>query len=131
MFDIYMIERESLLVCRPKGTLDAAGAVQIVEFVEIKEASTETGFDRFVDLTHLDTISLSVADVSELAERRRTFLPNGVRVRSAFLATDPLAQGVARMYEKLLNSPRIEVRVYDHLEAAAEWLVVRIERLKL
>jgi len=131
MFDVYMIDRESLMVCRPKGNLDATGAAQIVEFVEIKEIEFETGFDRFADLTLLDSINLSCSDVSKLADRRRGFNPNSIRVKSAFLATDPLALGIARMYEKLLNSPRIEVRVYDQLEAAAEWLAVKPERLKL
>jgi hypothetical protein len=131
MFDVYMIDRESLMVCRPKGNLDVTGAAQIVEFVEIKEIEFETGFDRFADLTLLDSINLSAADVSKLADRRRGFNPNSVRVKSAFLAVHPLALGVARMYEKLLNSPRIEVRVYDQLEAAAEWLAVKPERLKL
>jgi hypothetical protein len=131
MFDVYMIEREALMVCRPKRVLDASAAKQIVEFVEIKEVETETGFDRFCDLTGLDSIHLSSADVMELAVRRRTFNPNDVRVKSAFLATNPLAVGVARMYEQLLNSPRIEVRVFSELEAAAEWLVVRPARLRL
>lgn len=131
MFDMYMIDRESLMVCRPKGNLDATGAVQIVEFVEIKEVQFETGFDRFADLTLLDSINLSAEHVSRMADRRRGFNPNSIRVKSAFLAVHPLALGVARMYEKLLNSPRIEVRVYDQLEAAADWLAVKPDRLKL
>lgn len=131
MFDVYIIERDSLMVCRPKGVIDFATAVQLVEFIEIKETASENGFDRFTDLTHFDSINLSAEDVSKLADRRRAFNPNNFQVRSAFLATHPLALGVARMYEKLLNSPRIEVRVYDNLEAVAEWLVVKTDRLKL
>lgn len=131
MFDVYMIARESLMVCRPKGILDAAGAAQIVDFVEIKEIEFETGFDRFIDLTQLDSINLSAADISGLADRRRAFNPNDIYVKSAFMATHPLALGIARIYEKVLNSPRIEVRVYDQLEAAAAWLAVKPERLKL
>jgi hypothetical protein len=131
MIDVYMIEREALMVSRPKGTIDAAAALQIVDFVEIKEIEFETGFDRFIDLTDVDTIHLSVADVADLANRRRTFNPNDIRVKSAFMATHPLAFGIARMYERLLNSPRIEVRVFSVLEAAADWLAVKASRLKL
>ena len=131
MFDVYMIEREALMVSRPKGILDASEAKRIVEFMEIKEVDTETGFDRFCDLTGLDSIHLAAADVLELAVRRRTFNPNGAHVKSAFLATHPLAFAIARMYEQLLNSPRIDVRVFRELETAAEWLAVRPDRLKL
>jgi hypothetical protein len=131
MFDVYMIERDALMVARPKGIFDTSEAVRIVEFIEIKETAFERGFDRFCDLTGLDSIHLTAAQVSELADRRRTFNPNTVRVKSAFFANHPLALGIARIYEQLLNSPRIEVRVFSELEAAAEWLAVKPDKLKL
>ena len=102
-----------------------------MEFIEIKERLVETGFNRFCDLTRLEGIHLSSAEVRELAARRRVFNPNEVHVKSAFLATDPLAFGIARMYEQLLNSPRIEVSVFYELEPAAQWLAVKPNKLKL
>jgi hypothetical protein len=131
MFDVYVINRDSLMVGRPKGVLDAAEALDIVEFIEIREAQIETGFNRFCDLTHLEGIHLSSSDLGQLADRRREFNPNNVRVKSAFFATDPLAFGIARMYELLLNSPRIEVRVFNDVQAAADWLGVKLDRLTL
>jgi len=131
MFDVYMIEREALMVGRPKGILDATAAVEIVEFVEIKETEIKSGFDRFLDFTQLDSIKLSAAEVKELADRRRAFNPNRFRVKSAFMATHPLAYGIAFMYEQLLNSNRIEVHVFSELEEAAAWLSVKPQRLKL
>ena len=131
MIDIYAIERDALMVARPKGTLDAQTAERIVEFIEIKEEHSETGFNRFCDLTSLQGIQLSDAEVMCLADRRSAFNPNEIRVKSAFLAIHPLAYGLARMYEQMLHSPRIEVRVFRQLEAAAEWLAVKPERLTL
>jgi hypothetical protein len=131
MMDVYMIEGDALVVGRPKGILDAETAARIVELIEIKEVETETGFNRFCDLSRLDAIHLSFAEIRTLAERRSLFNPNNVRVKSAFLATNPLASGIARMYELLLNSPRIEVRVFSELDAAAEWLAVESDRLTL
>jgi hypothetical protein len=131
MFDMYVIEGEALMVGRPKGILDASQATRIVEFIEIKEIEAEAGFNRFCDLTRLDGIHLSSAEVSELAVRRSQFNPNDVHVKSAFLAVDPLARAMACMHKQLLSSPRIEVRVFDVLEEAAEWLAVKPARLKL
>ena len=130
MFDIYVIESDALIVCRPKGILDAKMTQGIVEFIEIKELETETGFNRFSDLTYLEGIHLSSADVLRLATRRREFNPNGIRVKSGFLATDPLVAGIAHMYEQLLDSPRIEVRVFGDMQSAAEWLGVKVDSLK-
>jgi hypothetical protein len=131
MMDVYMIEGDALMVGRPKGILDAQTAARIVELIEIKEVETENGFSRFCDLSRLEAIHLSFAEVLTLAERRSLFNPNEVRVKSAFLATNPLAFGIACMYEQLLNSSRIEVRVFSELDAAAEWLAVESDRLTL
>jgi hypothetical protein len=131
LFDVYMLEGETLMVARPKGTLDASEAMRIVDFIEIEEIETETGFNRFCDLTRLDGISLSSEDIVKLAARRRAFNPNNIHVKSAFLATHPLAYAISCLYQDLLNSPRIQVRVFSELEDAAEWLAVTPDRLKL
>jgi hypothetical protein len=51
-----------------------------VELIEIKECNFETGFNRFCDLTRLEGICLSSAEVAELATRRRVSNPNDIRV---------------------------------------------------
>ena len=130
MLNVYVINSDALLVARPKGILDVKMAETLVEFIEIKEEVTETGFNRFCDLSRLEGIHLSFAEVLQLANRRRAFNPNDIRVKSAFLATNPLAFGIARMYEQLLESPRIEVRVWSDLQAAADWLGVKPESLR-
>jgi len=131
MFDLYVIDSVPLMVARPRGVLDAEMAKQIVEFVEIKEVLLEKGFNRFCDMTRLEGIQLSSEDVTELANRRRAFNPNDIRVKSAFLATSSFTYGIARSYEQMLHSPRIEVRVFEDLKCAAEWLVVHPDKLKL
>ncbi len=129
MLNFSVLDGDALLVARPGGILDAEMAEGIIEFVEIKESQLEMGFDRFCDLTELEGITLLSRDVHRFADRRRAFNPNEVRVKSAFLATDPLALGIARMYEQLLNSPRIVVRVWSDIQEAADWLGVRAARL--
>src|SRR6266850_7731984 len=129
MFDVYVIDSEALMVGRPNGILDAQTAERIVDFTKIKEEHLKAGFNRFCDLTRLDSINLSSEDLLQLAAQRRAFNPNDVHVKSAFLATHPLAFAIARMYELLLHSPRIEVRVFKDLERAAEWLVVKPDML--
>ncbi len=131
MIDIYVVESDKLMVARPKDVLDAQTAERIIEFIEIKEEQLESGFDRFCDLTYLEGVNLSFAELAQLAERRGAFNPNDIRVKSAFLATHPFAHGIARTYEQILHSPRIEVRVFSQLKAAADWLAVKPDRLTL
>jgi len=131
MFDIYVIEKDALTVSRLTGVLDAKTAEKLVDFIEAKEVVTETGSNRFCDLSQVAGIHLSSDDIQQLAVRRRGFNPNDIRVKSAFFATDPLAFGISRMYEQMLNSPRIEVRVWGDMKIAAEWLGVELNSLKL
>lgn len=131
MFEFHVIQSGSLLVARPKGLLDFEAAERLVDFVELKEEEVETGFDRFCDLSHVDGIHLPLADVLRIAVRRRAFNPNDIHVKSAFFATNALAFGIASMYEHLLNSSRIEVRVWGVIQLAADWLGVNVERLTL
>jgi len=65
-----------------------------------------------------------------LAVRRSQFNPNDIHVKSAFYATDKAGLEIARMYERLLNSPRIEVRVWSDIQAAADWLGVERKLLE-
>jgi hypothetical protein len=123
VFDIYVVPSDSLMVCRPKGILDAATAAKIVDFIELKEVESETGFNRFCDLTFLEE-HLSPREILRLAVRRQQFNPNYIHVKSAFFATDQVGLDIANMYARLLNSPRIEVRVWSDIQAAANWLGV-------
>jgi hypothetical protein len=129
LIDIYVVPGDSLLVARPKGILDSPTAEKIVEFIEIKEKGYETGFNRFCDLTYLAEMRLSPAEVLQLAARRGAFNPNDIHVKSAFFATDILGLKIASMYKRLLNSPRIEVRVCSNIQTAADWLGVKRETL--
>jgi len=131
MLNVYSIPRQALLVARPVGIFDIKSAESLVDFIEIKEELTETGFNRFTDLTRLKEIHLTSADVLRLAARRRAFNPNNIRVKSAFLATDPMAFMIARMYELVLDSPRIEVATWRDLQSAANWIGVRADLLTL
>jgi hypothetical protein len=129
MLHVHVDESDALMIARPRGTLDVEMASEIVDFVEIKELQIETGFNRFCDLTLLDGIRLSYAEIIQLAARRRKFNPNDIAVKSVFLAINPLSFGIARMYEQILGSPRIEVSVWSDPQAAADWLGVKLDRL--
>jgi hypothetical protein len=129
VFDVYTINADKVLVVRLSGVFDGPIAEKLAEFLEIKEVEVETGFDRFCDMTHLEGIRLLTADIVRLADRRRAFNPNDIHVKSAFWATDPLGFGIVRMYEQLLNSPRLEVRVWSDKQAAADWLGTTLDSL--
>ena len=131
MLDVYVIEDDALVVGRPKGTLDGALARKMVQFIEIKEVEVETGFDRFCDLSGIRRVNLGLTEVDALAARRRTYNPNRIRVKSAFVAKGPLLLAIVGLYQALLKSPRIQVRAFRSGADAAKWLGVEPRKLTL
>ena len=131
MLNVYVRERDSLVIGRPKGTFDGKLALKLVELIEIKEVEIETGFNRFCDLTGIVRIHLGLGAVEAIAARRSVFNPNRIRVKSAFLASNPLTFAIVGLYDALLKSPRIRVRAFDTVENAAHWLGVAPRRLTL
>lgn len=130
MFDDHLLESESLLLCRPSGTLNYELALAIVVGIEERESRGKGWFDRFLDMTQLDGISLSLSDMKRLAQRRREFDPDDGRVKAAFLAHNALGLATAKVYEMLLRSDRIQVQVFRDVEEAARWLEVDAAKLQ-
>lgn len=117
-----------LVSWHPSGLLDLTLAERVLRFVEAQEQSCSEPFDRFADLSGLDAIHLSFAEVEDLTESRIASYP-GPKVKTAILAVNLLAFGIARMYEQLMRRSPMEVGVFSKLRSAAEWLNVPVEIL--
>jgi hypothetical protein len=117
-----------LLTWHPRGILNAAFADKILHFIDIEEATSGEAFNRFIDLSELSDVRLSFTEVEKIASRRVASY-QGDAVKSAILAFNPLAFGIARMYEHLMRRSPIEVRVFCRLSSAANWLGAPIEVL--
>lgn len=128
MLNVYVRESDSLIMGRLKGTFDRKLALKLVEFIEIKEMENEHGFARFCDLSGIQRIHLGLGAVDAIAARRAAFNPNRIRVKSAFLVTNPLTYAIVGLYQALLKSPRIRVRAFRTVESAARWLGVEPRR---
>jgi hypothetical protein len=79
-------------------------------------------------LSLLDGIQLDFSEVEELAHSRIDSY-RGHPVKSAVLATNPLAFGIARMYEQLMRRSPIEIYVFTELDDGAAWLGLPAECL--
>ncbi len=122
-------EELRLVTWHPRGILDARLAYQVLSFVEAEEATAEHPFNRFADLSGLESIRLSFVEMEEIAARRVESY-RGQPVKSAVRTTNPVAFGIARMYGQLLRPSPIEVRVFSHLDRAASWLNVPVAALE-
>lgn len=117
-----------LVTWHPAGVFDDAMADQIVEFVELEENIQEAPFHRYTDLSGLTHIRLTAGHIFQIAKRRHQVAEP---VKSAFWTNKIVSLSMAYVYETLMVSAAIQVRVFREREAAAEWLGVPVQSLYL
>jgi len=103
------------------GTIRCEDLQNSLHELEKIEAVSAVTPDRLFDLSLADTALCNFEVLDALAERRRaTQLKN--RIKSAIYAPTDLQFEYSRMFQRLNDNPKIEVRVFRHQVAAEKWL---------
>ena len=77
--------------------------------------------NRIADLRQLETIEVGFSEMSSMAAARRNHpLPN--TIKTAILTKGPVQFGIARMFQMLLEHPKIQVQVFSEEQDALMWL---------
>ncbi len=114
----------------PEGVLDVIVATFMAHYIGFEESVAKQPFDRFTDFTGLTAIQLELEDIANIVALRRASYQDRPPVKSAVLAVEVPAYGVARMFAALMEPSPIEVRVFRTAEEAAHWLGVPVSALR-
>src|SRR5688500_18967711 len=117
-------ETHHLAIFRAKGVLERKLADRLLIFILQMENAHSTPFNRLVDLQRILEIHLTSSDLYQLADERRHATTRMPACRSGIFAPSPLAYGVGRIYQALMEGSIIEVGVFRDGKATAEWLGV-------
>jgi len=112
-----------LAICRPQGPLDAKFAAQLLRFLQTQEEHSGEPFNRVLDLSRVTEVQLSSKEIWGYASARRDATAHLPPVRTAII-TSATAESVALVYASLMKDSRIEVRIFDDADSAADWLGV-------
>ena len=83
--DVQCIDAAQLLVWRPRGILDQRKVDKIVAFVTEQENKFGKSFNRFTDISRLDSVDLNFNYVFHVALYRRLSRRGRTIIKSAFL----------------------------------------------
>src|SRR4029077_1309813 len=86
---------------------------------------------RFIDFSRLTQVAVRTSHVFEFARKRAEQVAGVAPVKSALLSEDWVGLGIARLYESLMKETSIDARAFRDRAAAAVWLGVPEEILKL
>jgi hypothetical protein len=126
--DVQYVEDASLFIWRPRGVLNEGLVNNIVVFVRKQEETLGRPFNRFIDLSAVDTVDLNFDYVFHIALYRRLSYA-GSKVKSAFYVSSPDAKHYAKLHALLTDHSPLQVSIFTDRAAAAKWLGIPIELL--
>ena len=123
-FKVHFDAQHRLSIDRLAGLVDTKMIEQLLAQTQLLEQSDPTPFNRLLDLTDVIELHLNGPQVLALSKSRRAATAHRPRVRVAIVAPNPLANGLARVYETLMEGSQEEVVVFWDSRMAADWLGV-------
>jgi len=128
--DVEVLQAAQLLVWRPRGILDQRKVDKIVAFVTEQENRFGKSFNRFIDISRLDSVDLCFNYVFHVALYRRLSRRGRTIIKSAFLVPNAEVSRYIRLHALLTDYSPLKVRMFKEYAAAAKWLGVPVELLK-
>ena len=129
--DVRFHEDLHLIVWRPRGLLDEAAANKVLVDLQRREAAAAKPFNRFSDLSLVESFHLSFKYVFHVALYRRLSYAGRNPVKSAFYVTHPQAAHIVRIHALMTDRSPLNVEMFEEREAAAKWLGVPVESLTM
>jgi hypothetical protein len=127
---LWQYPAHDLVVWQPHGVLNDHLLDEIGEWIcTIEKASVPE--KRFVDFSRLTEVAIRTNHLFEFARKRAEQFAGITPVKSALFSKDWVGFGIARMYESLMRGTPIDARAFRDRVAAAIWLDVPAEILKL
>ena len=118
-----------LIVWRPHGVLDETAVNKVLLELLRREANSAQPFNRFSDLSFVESFHLTFEYVFHVALHRRLSYVGSGPVKSAFYVTHPEAAHLVRIHALMTDHSPLNVEMFEEREAAAKWLSVPVEAL--
>jgi hypothetical protein len=127
--EVEFLEEARLLVWRPRGILGEAAVNKVLVDLLRREAMAAKPFNRFSDLSALESFHLTFRYVFHVALHRRLSYAGRGPIKSAFYVTHPEAAQLVKIHALLTDHSPLRVKMFEEREAAAKWLDVPVASL--
>ena len=127
--EVEFLEEAHLLVWRPRGILDEAAVNKVLVDLLRREAMAAKPFNRFCDLSAVESFHLTFKYIFHVALHRRLSYAGRGPIKSAFYVTHPEAAHLVKIHALMTDYSPLNVEMFEEREAAAKWLGVPVESL--
>jgi hypothetical protein len=125
MWTVTINDDESLMLIKTGSVFDYRTLRELLDQIYVRNDGKHAHYDRFVDLTGLETINIDMDTVAEAAKsyRQRNHLPKGVKI--AFLSPFGMTGSLAQIYKFMTETDKLfDVQIFHSVEACAAYLQV-------
>jgi hypothetical protein len=129
--DLEFYEDLQLIVWRSRGVLDEAAVNKVLLELLRREAMAAQPFNRFSDLSLVESFHLTFKYVFHVALHRCLSYAGRGPIKSAFYVTRPEAAHLVKIHALLTDYSPLKVKMFEEREAAAKWLGVPVESLTM
>ena len=127
--EVEFLEEAHLLIWRPRGILDEAAVNKVLVDLLRREAMAAKPFNRFCDLSAVESFHLTFKYIFHVALHRRLSYAGRGPIKSAFYVTHPEAAHLVKIHALMTDYSPLNVEMFEEREAAAKWLGVSVESL--
>jgi hypothetical protein len=127
--DVEYLEEAHLFVWRPRGILNEAAINKVLVDLVKRETMAAKPFNRFSDLSLVESFHISFQYVFHVALYRRLSYAGREPIKSGFYVTHPEAAHLVRIHALMTDHSPLNVEMFEEREAAAKWLGVSVESL--
>lgn len=120
-----------LFIFRPTGRLTEKRIEKDITYLEKAEDQAKHPFNRFTDTTRADLSELTFNQILRLSLHRRLRYGNRPRVKSAFFVKDEETERIIKVHALMTGHSPLQVRIFNEIAEAANWLGVSVEDLKM
>jgi hypothetical protein len=127
--DVLFHEDLHLIVWRPRGILDEVVINKVLADLIRRETMAAKPFNRFSDLSLVESFHLTFKYVFHIALHRRLSYAGREPIKSAFYVSHPEAAHLVRIHALMTDQSPLNVEMFEERDAAAKWLGVPVESL--
>jgi hypothetical protein len=111
--DVEYLEEAHLLIWRPRGILDEAAVNKVLVDLIRRETMATKPFNRFSDLSAIESFHLTFKYVFHVALYRRLSYAGREPIKSAFYVTHPEAAHLVRIHALMTDHSPLEVEMFE------------------
>jgi len=119
----------NLLVCHPKGALNADKLNDIAICRECIQKAGLLQTNRFHNLTDITSIGLGFEEVEQICRAESRMRESSQPIKACYLVPNDLLYGTIRMYQALIERSGVEVHVSKNIDELAK--ILGVDKSKL